>query len=139
MSRIKPQTPGRVHVPERFEENLKRLTMESREAARYLVHAELSERTLEELSEVVDHLRATVWAVLNSLVDEFSDGQRARLVLTSHRIQRAQTLLEVLNDEIETRRITGTTPGTPELLAAMGRVYKKLHYLSTGKAASEGK
>ncbi len=139
MPKTKPQRPGPVQVPEHFEENLRRLTLDCKEATRYLVHAELPERTVEELSEAVDHLRGTVWAVLNSLVDEFSDAQRARLVLTSHRIQRAQALLEALNDEIETRRITGATAGVRELLAAMGRVYKKLHYLTTGKVAPDDK
>ena len=137
MPRIKPQTPGYVHVPERFEKNLKRLTLDCKEATRFLVHAQLPEQTVEELSEAVDHLRATVWAVLNSLADEFSDAQRARLILTSHRIQRAKGLLEALNDEVESRRITGATAGLRELLAVMGRIYKKLHYLTTEKAAPD--
>lgn len=129
------ETSERTRVPPRFDETIKRLTLELKEAERYLVFSELPENTLEGLSEAVDHLRGTVWAVLNSVVDEFSSSQRAAILLTSHRIQRAQGLLGSLDEEIDAGRVTRSTAGVEELRATLARIYKKLHYLLTGKPA----
>lgn len=129
----KQDTLGRVAVPARFEETLERLVNDLKEADRYLVFADLPEAQLGRLSEAVDHVRATVWAVLNSLVDEFHHGEGPRLVLTSHRVQRARALMRALSEEIDARRVTRLTSGVQELEAAMGIVYKKLHYLRTGR------
>lgn len=128
----KSETVERTRVAPRFEETIKRLTLNLKEATRYLVFADLPQSTLEGLSGAVDHLRTTVWAVLNSTVDEFSDGHRATIVLTSHRMQRSQALMGALSDEIDAGHVTASTPGGEELLAALGLVYKKLHFLRTG-------
>lgn len=130
---MKGPTNRRTRVPPRFHETIRRLTLDVREADRYLIHADLPEGTLEELSEAVDHLRATVWAVLNATVDEFGESQRATIVLTSHRIQRAQALMTALIEEIDAGHISRTTQGVEELRSTLGLAYKKLHYLMTGK------
>ncbi|MGH7754423.1 MAG: hypothetical protein ACREN5_16585, partial [Gemmatimonadales bacterium] len=75
------------------------------------------------------------WAVLNSVVDEFSDSQRATVILTSHRMQRARTLITTIVEEIDAGNITSTTQGAEELRSTLGLAYKKLHYLATGKPA----
>lgn len=125
----------RTEVPPDFDQSLKRLTLELKEADRHLVFAELPQTTLEPLSEAVDHVRSTIWAVLNSLVDEFSNTQRATILLTSHRIQRAHALMDAISSEIDAGRITRTTAGADELRNALAIVYKKIHYLTTGKPA----
>lgn len=131
----KRQTGGRIQVPPRFDHTIKRLTLDLQEADRYLVHAELPQATVEGLSQAVDHVRGTVWAVLNSVVDEFSDSQRATVILTSHRIQRAQTLINSIIEEIDAGRIARDTKGVEELRNLLGVAYKKLYFLTTGKAA----
>lgn len=131
----KRETSGPTRVPPRFEETVKRLIVDLEWAEGYLVFAALPQSTLEGLSRAVDKARATVWAVLNSVVDEFSDSQRATIILTSHRIQRAQTLLSALNDELDGGNINRDTKGVEELRGTLGLVYKKLHHLATGKPA----
>ncbi|OFV85855.1 MAG: hypothetical protein A2620_04280 [Acidobacteria bacterium RIFCSPHIGHO2_01_FULL_67_28] len=131
----KRETRGPVKIPPRFNESLKRLTLDMQEATRLLVHAELPQDTLEGLSQAVDHLRSTCWAVLNSVVDEFSDAQRATVILTSHRIQRTTQLMDSLNEEVDAGRLTRQTQGVDGLRNTLGVVYKKLHYLTTGKPA----
>lgn len=131
----KRATGGRVQVPPRFNETIKHLTLGLQEADRYLVYAELPQDTLDGLSQAVDHLRGTVWAVLNSVVDEFSDSQRASVLLTSHRLQRAQQLTDAVIGEIDAGNITRTTQGTEKLRTTLGVAYKKLHFVLTGKAA----
>lgn len=131
----KRESGGPTQVPSRFNHTLKRLTLDMQEADRYLVYAELPQDTLEGLSSAVDHLRATCWAVLNSVVDEFSNSQRATVILTSHRMQRAAQLMAALIEEVDAGRIARTTQGVEELRNTLGVVYKKLHYLTTGKPA----
>lgn len=126
---------GPVQVPLRFHQNVKRVVLDMQEVDRHLVFAGLPQQTLEDLSQAVDHLRATCWAVLNSVVDEFADSQRATVILTSHRIQRATQLIGALMEEIDAGRLTRSTQGIEELRNQLGRAYKKLHYLTTGKAA----
>ena len=132
---VKHETGGRTQVPPRFNETLKRMTLDMQEADRLLVYAELPQTTLEGLSQAVDHLRATCWAVLNSVVDEFSDTQRATVILTSHRLQRAQTLMGTLIEEIDSGNLTRETKGVEDLRNTLGVAYKKLYYLTTGKPA----
>lgn len=132
---VERQTGKRTQVPPRFADTLKRLTLELKEADRYLVFADLPQNTLEGLSEAVDHLRGTVWAVLNSTVDEFSNSQRASVLLTSHRIQQTHALVDALVEEIDAGRITKSTRGVEELRNALAVVYKKLYYLTTGTPA----
>ncbi|MGH9863111.1 MAG: hypothetical protein ACRD35_06775 [Candidatus Acidiferrales bacterium] len=120
-------------VPPNFEENLKHLTVNLKETDRYLVHARLPQDTLEGFSEAVDQVRTTVWAVLNSVVDEFSTSEQATALLTSHRIQRTQALINAITGEIDAGQITRTTPGVSELFTALGVTYKKLHYVVMGK------
>ena len=131
----KRETAGPVKAPPRFNESLKRLTLDMEEATRFLVHAEVPQETLESMSRAVDHLRSTVWAVLNSVVDEFSDAQRATVILTSHRIQRTTQLMDSLNEEVDAGRVNRQTQGVDGLRNTLGVVYKKLHYLTTGKPA----
>ncbi len=126
---------GPVKAPPRFNESLKRLTLDMEEATRFLVHAEVPQETLEGMSRAVDHLRSTCWAVLNSVVDEFSDAQRATVILTSHRVQRAAQLMDSVNEEVDAGRINRQTQGVDGLRNTLGVVYKKLHYLTTGRPA----
>jgi len=126
---------GPAKAPPRFNESLKRLTLDMEEATRFLVHAEVPQETLADMSRAVDHLRSTVWAVLNSVVDEFSDAQRATVILTSHRVQRASQLMDSLNEEVDAGRLNRQTQGVDGLRNTLGVVYKKLHYLTTGKPA----
>lgn len=123
----------RPQAPPQFEETVKRLTLDLMAAERYLVYADLSQSTLEGLSEAVDKTRSTVWAVLNASVDQF--GETGTIVLTSHRIQRAVALLSTLDDEIDSGHIKPTTQNVKELNRLLGVMYKKLHYLLTGKPA----
>jgi len=125
----------RAQVPANFNETVKRLITEIKEAERYLVFADLPATTLEALSEAVDKLRATGWAVLNSLADQFSGGQQASIVLTSNRIQRTVSLLSALVEEIDAGRLTSNTKDVDRLRATLGMAYKKLHYATTGKSA----
>ena len=125
----------RVQVPANFNETIKRLTTEIKEAERYLVFADLPASTLEALSEAVDKLRATSWAVLNSLADQFSGSQQGSIVLTSNRIQRTVSLLSSLVEEIDAGRIDPNTKDVDRLRASLGMAYKKLHYATTGKSA----
>jgi len=131
----KHESGGPVKVPPRFNESLKRLVLDMQEADRCLVYAEVPQETLAGISQAVDHLRATCWAVLNSVVDEFSDTQRATVILTSHRMQRAAQLMTALAEEIDAGRISRETQGVEELRNTLGVAYKKLYYLTTGKAA----
>ena len=119
-------------VPPNFEENLKHLTVNLKETDRYLVHARLPQDTLEGFSEAVDQVRTTVWAVLNSVVDEFSTSE-ATALLTSHRIERTQALINAITGEIDAGQITRSTPGVSELFTVLGVAYKKLHYVVMGK------
>jgi hypothetical protein len=121
-----------VHVPRNFDESVKRLTLEIKEAERYLVFADLPSSTLEALSEAVDKLRATGWAVLNSLADQFSGDQQGAIVLTTNRVQRSISLISSLVEEIDAGRITPTTKDADKLRASLGVAYKKLHYAITG-------
>lgn len=125
----------RTEVPPRFEHMVKRLVLDIQEVDRHLVFAHLPQGVLESLSQAVDHLRATCWAVLNSVADEFSDGSRATVILTSHRIQRSTQLMGTLMDEMDAGHITRSTQGVERLRNEVGRVYKKLHYLTTGQPA----
>ena len=120
-------------VPANFEENLKRLTVSLKETDRYLVHARLPQDTLEGFSEAVDQARTTLWAVLNSVMDEFSATDQATNLLTSHRIQRTQALINAITGEIDSGQITRSTPGASELFTTLGVAYKKMHYLMVGK------
>jgi hypothetical protein len=131
----KRESGGRTRVPPRFNETVKRLTLELQEANRHLVFADLPQDTVEELSQTVDHVRSTVWAVLNSMVDEFASTQRATVILTSHRIQRAQALMAAINAEIDAGHLTRSTQGIEELRNMLAVAYKKIHYLLTGKPA----
>jgi len=97
---------GKPQIPEHFDHHLKRLVLELKDADRYLPAARLPQPTLEELSETIDHLRATTWAVLTSIVDEFSDAQQAPTLLTAHRLQRTRALLQALQEEIDTGHLT---------------------------------
>lgn len=131
--------PGtRPQVPENFDQILKRLVLDLKEADRSLTSARLPQPTLEELSETIDHLRATTWAVLNSVVDDFSDVEQAPTLLTAHRLQRTCALLLALNAAMDTRLLTGSTPGVDQLAAALGATYKKLHFILHGKPAPAG-
>ncbi len=125
----------RVQIPPNFEATVKRLTTELKEAERYLVFADLPASTLEALSEAVDKIRSTGWAVLNSLADQFSGSQQGAIVLTSNRIQRTVSLLGTLVEEIDGGRITPATQDVDKLRNILGIAYKKLHYASTGKPA----
>jgi len=126
--------PQAVHgVPEGFDQTLKRLTLGLREAERNLASGGLPQKTLEELSETIDHIRATTWAVLNSVSDEFSDPHQAPTLLTAHRIQRIRSLLLALSAEMDSGHIKPSTAGASELCASLGATYKKLHYLIHGK------
>jgi len=120
-------------VPEAFERSLRRLTLDLKEADRLLADAGLRPETLEELSETVDHLRATTWAVMNAVSDDLSDPREAPTLLTAHRIQRTRALLLALNTEIDTGHITAEASNTNDLCTALGMTYKKLHYLLHGK------
>lgn len=124
-----------MRVPPHFNETIRRLTLNLKEADRYLVHTTLPESALGELSEAVDRLRATVWSALNSVVDEFSSSQRATWLLTSQRIQRARALLQAIEAEIGAGHITASTPGVDELRNQLGRAYKKLQFLTTPRSA----
>lgn len=126
-------TGGHTSVPPNFEENIRQMTLNLREANRYLVHARLSQSTLEPFSETIDHIRTTLWGVLNSIVDEFSTSDQATAVLTSHRIQRAQALMLAITAEIDAGQIRRSTEGTSELCTALGVAYKKLHYVVVGR------
>lgn len=123
-------------VPEAFERSLRRLTVDLKEADRLLADARLPRETLEELSETVDHLRATTWAVMNALGDDLSHPHEAPTLLTAHRIQRTRALLLALNAEIDTGHVTPDASGTRDLCTALGTTYKKLHYLLHGKAVA---
>lgn len=125
----------RSQIPDNFDHILKRLFLDLKEADRSLTSARLPQRTLEELSETIDHLRATTWAVLNSVVDDFSDVEQAPTLLTAHRLQRTCALLLALNAEMDSRQLTGSTPGADQLAAALGATYKKLHFILHGKPA----
>jgi len=120
-------------VPQDFDQALKRLTLDLRETERYLASAGLPQKTLEELSETIDHIRATTWAVLSSVSDEFSDPHQAPTLLTAHRIQRTRSLLLALTAEMDTGHIKSSTNGAHDLCTALGAIYKKLHYLIHGK------
>lgn len=122
------------HSPDAFERTLRRLTLNLKDADRFLAEANLPHHTLEELSETVDHFRATTWSVLNAISDDFSDPREAPTLLTAHRIQRTRALLLALNAEMDTGHMTGKTPNAEELCSALGATYKKLHYLLYGKA-----
>lgn len=122
-------------VPPDFEATIKRLTLELRTADRHLVHARLSQDTLQEISESIDLIRSTIWAVLNSVADEFSVGHQATALLTSHRMQRSLALLGAISEEIDARRIHATTPGLDSLSTLLGNVYKKCHYILTNRPA----
>lgn len=126
----------RPQAPPHFEETVKRLTSDMKEAERYLVYADLQQGTLEGLSEAVDKVRATTWAVLNSAVDQFS-GPPGMIVLTTHRVQRALALMSALNEELDAGHVKPTTQGVADLHTTLGVVYKKLYYLLTGKPAPE--
>ncbi len=120
----KPQTP-----PEDLVHTMRRMTLDLREADRKLPHAGLPQAVLDELSEAVDGFRSTLWAVLNSVSDDFSDPKTAPTLLTTHRIRRTGALLQALNLEMDTGRVTGATNGAPDLCNALGAAYKKLHYV----------
>ncbi|MGH9804650.1 MAG: hypothetical protein ACRD4D_05720 [Candidatus Acidiferrales bacterium] len=120
---------GPSAVPPDFESTVKRLTLDLRIADRHLVHARLPQRTLEEMSEGVDLIRSTLWAVLNSVADDFSVSHEATALLTSHRMQRSLALLEALVEEIDAGRIHRSTPGLEGLSNLLGTVYKKCHYV----------
>jgi hypothetical protein len=118
---------------ENFDQLLKRLTTELKQADRHLTGARLPQATLEELSESVDHIRATTWAALNSIADEFTDAEQTPTLLTLHRIQRLRALLNTLGEEMDTGHINRSAAGAEELCAALGLAYKKLYYLIHGK------
>ncbi len=121
--------------PEAFDHLLKRLTLELKEADRHLTAARLPLATLEQLSESVDHIRATTWAALNSVADEFTDAAETPTLLTAHRLQRLRALLQALREEMDAGHINRAAEGVDELCAALGMAYKKLHYLVHSKPA----
>lgn len=117
-----------------LEKTLRRLTLDLKDADRFLAEANLPHQALEELSETVDHFRATTWAALNAIGEDLADLREAPTLLTAHRIQRARTLLLALNAELDTGHMTAKTPGVEELSSALGATYKKLHYVLYHKA-----
>ena len=116
-------------APAGFDRTMRRLTLDLKEADRFLAAAGLPQKSLEELSETVDHFRATTWAVINAISDDLSDPREAPTLLTAHRVQRTRSLLLALNAEMDTGHITLDTAGAPDLCTALGTTYKKLHYL----------
>lgn len=133
---VKSDIGGPSAVPPDFEPTIKRLTLDLRAADRHLVHARLPQQTLQEMSESVDLLRSTIWAVLNSVADEFSASHQATALLTSHRMQRTLALLGALIEEIDAGRIHNTASGLETLTNTLGTVYKKCHYLLAHRPAS---
>lgn len=127
---------GPSAVPPDFEAAIKRLTLDLRSADRHLVHARLPQDTVQDMSESVDLIRSTLWAVLNSVADEFSVSHQATALLTSHRMQRTQALLEAVIKEIDSGRIHSATLGLEALSNILGTVYKKSHYLLARRPAS---
>jgi hypothetical protein len=93
-----------------LERTLRRLTLDLKDADRFLAEANLPHQTLEELSETVDHFRATTWAALNSISEDLADLREAPTLLTAHRIQRTRALLLALNAEMDTGHVTPKTP-----------------------------
>jgi hypothetical protein len=120
-------------APGGFERTLRRLTLDLKEADRFLSSAGLPHKTLEELSETVDHLRATTWAVMNAVSDDIGDAKEAPTLLTTHRIQRTRALLLALNAEMDTGHVAAQTAGAHDLCTALGTTFKKLHYVLHGK------
>jgi hypothetical protein len=125
------KTAGRV--PAGFDRTMRRLTLDLKEADRFLSAAGLPQKSLEDLSETVDHLRATTWAVMNAVSDDIGDAKEAPTLLTTHRIQRTRALLLALNAEMDTGHISPNTAGVTDLCTALGTTYKKVHYLLHGK------
>lgn len=130
-----PETGAEPRAPEDFDHLLKRLSLELKAADRHLTGTRLPQATLEELSESVDHIRATTWAALNAVADEFTDAEQTPTLLTLHRIQRLRSLLNALGEEMDTGHINRSATGAEELCAALGLAYKKLYYLIHGKPA----
>ena len=132
---VKPDLGGPSAVPPDFEFAIARLSLDLRIAERHLVHAQLPQKLLEDISESVDLVRSTLWAVLNSVADDFSVSHQATALLTSHRMQRTLALLGAVSEEIDARRIHSATPGLDTLSTMLGTVYKKCHYLRTNRPA----
>lgn len=127
--------PTKSPIPPHFDKTVEKLVSDIKEVERDLLFADVPTSILEALSEAVDKIRATNWALLNSTLDQFATGRQTN-VLAAHRIQRAAPLLDAIKREIDDGVITRATPGAEELRTLLGVVYKKLHFVTTGHSAA---
>ncbi len=127
--------PTKSPIPPHFDKTVEKPVSDIKEVDQNLLFADVPTNILEALSEAVDKIRATNWALLNSTLDQFATSRQTN-VLAAHRIQRAAPLLDAIKHEIDDGVITATTPGVEELRTLLGVVYKKLHFVTTGHSAA---
>lgn len=106
---------------------------------RQLMRGRVEVQSIEQLSRAVDHIRNTIWALLNSseMADAFIEAGSASTVLTAHRVQRATSLTELLVEEIDAGRLTPQTKSVEELRKILAIAYKKLSRLLKQPVESE--
>jgi len=115
----------------KIDDRIRTLALDLFALDRELIHSRVSVEALEELSKAVDHIRNTVWAMLNSaeMAGTFIEAGFAASVLSAHRLQRATTLAQLVVEEMDAGNFTPRTKGIAELRNALAVAYKRLSRL----------
>lgn len=121
-------------LPENLGETVRALTDTLHEVDHALPFAGLPQPSLEALSDAVDQLRSTLWAVLGSLSEDLAARQTHAGLLTTHHIRRARSVLHTVMEEIDSGNITRSTPEADELATVLSATNKKLSYFLHGRA-----
>lgn len=121
-------------IPGNFGETVRELSDTLREVDNALPFADLPQPALESLSDAVDQIRNTLWAVLGSLSEDLAARQKPAGPLTTHHIRRARSVMHTIMEEIDSGNITPSTPEAEELSTVLSATHKKLNYFLHGRA-----
>lgn len=133
------QAPGSGGRPQAVDDRIRALALDLLELERQLIRSRVDAHALEELSKAVDHIRNTIWAMLNSadMAEAFIEVGSATAVLTALRVQRATSLGQLVVEEIDSGNLTLQTKGADELRKSLAICYKKLSRLLKQPVESE--
>ena len=134
-----PQREGASGRPAAIDDRIRGLALDVAELERQLIRSRVDVQALEELSKAVDHIRNSIWAMLNSatMAESFIEAGTVAGVLTALRVNRATSLGQLVIDEIDSGNLTPQTKGVAELRNALAVCYKKLSRLLKQPVESE--
>lgn len=122
-----------------IDDRIRGLALDLSALDRELIRSRVDVHAIEEFSKAVDHIRNTIWAMLNSadMTESFIEAGSAAGVLTALRVQRATSLGQLVVEEIDAGSLTPKTKGVDDLRKILAVAYKKLSRLLKQPVESE--